>query len=467
MQVSVEVVSGLKRRLSISVPSQEFEKQVGDRLLKAQKTIELRGFRLGKVPMKEVRRRFGPAMRSEVAEELVERCYVKALTQERLFPAGAPKFDIVKIEPEVDFEFTANVEVLPDIELADFGDIEVVRPEAEITDADVDQMAEKLRQQRRTWRPVDRPARSGDLVEASLNDGRDDETADRGDDRVKFVVGEGQAPESVDLAVLNMRAGETKALTPGRAVALPDHAEERRTESDLRLWGVEEAVLPELNEAFFISMGISEGGLADFRESVTANMRRELDARVQMQIKSQVLAELRKRHQVPLPESLVHEEILAIKARLASSSQLGRPIDASKLPDEQFRATAQATTANGLILRQIVREHHLEADADNVRAEIERVADAYREPEGIVRAIYRDKSQLATIEDKVIEAKAIDVVLASAQVKLQSSTYEDVMLNRVLTALESADAEAEQARSAAPAETSQGAALNRDGQNAD
>ena len=127
--------------MTITVPSEEFERKVGSRLQDAKNSVRLPGFRPGKVPMKEVRRRFGPAIRADAAQELMRSCYGESVAEQELWPAGAPRLEVLNMDAGADFEFTASFEVLPDVQLADFSAFKILRPEADVTDADVDENA--------------------------------------------------------------------------------------------------------------------------------------------------------------------------------------------------------------------------------------------------------------------------------------------------------------------------------------
>ena len=161
MQVSVENTGGLERRMHVRVDPEPFEEAFGRRLRETARTVRLNGFRPGKIPLKEVRRRFGTSIRAEVAVQLMQSSFHDALHQESLHPAGAPTFDPGDLEATDGFQFTATFEVLPDIQLGDLSGVRVNRPEAEVTDADVDAMVDRLRKGRTTWSAVERPASRG------------------------------------------------------------------------------------------------------------------------------------------------------------------------------------------------------------------------------------------------------------------------------------------------------------------
>lgn len=465
MQVSMEELSGVQRRMTITVPSEEFESKVNSRLQDAKNKVRLPGFRPGKVPMKEVRRRFGPAIRADAAEELMRSCYGESVAEQELWPAGAPRLEVLNMDAGADFAFTASFEVLPDVQLADFSTFKILRPEAEVTDVDVDEMLETLRRQRRTWRKVERTAQLGDRVavdyEGRLDDepvGKsidepvgesvdepDNELFDRGED-VSFVLGESELVEGFEKAALGMAAGEAKKFD----TAFPeDYRDERlrgrKVSFDLSLKTVEEAELPALDEAFFESMGVKEGGLAAFREEVAGNMRREMKAKVRTQVKNQVMQALHRSHEVPLPEALVQQQINASKNAFAARLSLPEQ-RASGLPDEMFREGAEKTVALNLISRQIAKDHEVKAESEAVRAEVERMAEVYADPDAVVRAIYQDESRLAGFESMVIENKIVEVVLQQAAVEAVACTYQDVVAERAVPAAE------EEAAPEAPAE---------------
>lgn len=429
MQVSMEELSGVQRRMTITVPSEEFERKVNSRLQDAKNNARLPGFRPGKVPLKEVRRRFGRAIRAEAAEELMRSCYGESVAEQELWTAGAPRLELRNMDAGADFEFTASFEVLPDVQLADFSTFKIQRPEAEITEADIDGMLETLRRQRRTWRTAERPAELGDRLTADYESSLDGERFDRREG-TSFVLGEADLLEDFASAVLGMAAGETKRFD----VAFPEDYRDERLRGrslsfELALQTVEEVELPALDEAFFESMGVKEGGLAAFREEVASNMRREMDAKVRTQVKRQIMDALHRRHELQLPEALVHQEIHAGKSAFAARLNLPEK-RASGLPDEMFREAAERMVALNLISRQIVRDYEVKASPEAVRAEVERAAEVYEEPGAVVRAIYQDESRLASFESVVIENEIVEVVLQRAEVQTLATTYQDIVTDR-------------------------------------
>ena len=433
MQVSVEKTSDLERRLTIVVPSEQFENQVSSRLTATRSQVRLPGFRPGKVPMKEVRRRFGAAARAETASDVMRASFSEAVQREALSPAGSPTLQVVKLDPGDDFEFTATFEVFPPVELADFSSLEITRPTCEITGDDIDDMVQRLREQRREWEEVERGAKEGDLVtvdfEGLLDGGPFEGNKAEG---AVFEVGSGRMIDGFDQAVRGMAAGETREFPAD----FPEdyHSDElagKTVHFTATVNSVKEPRLPGVDEEFIRAFGVEDGDMKAFREEVAGNMRRELDAAIRAQVKGRVTDQLVENHDVQLPQALVQNEILALKERM-----LQRVPEADRkgvsLPDELFREQAERQVALGLITREIVRKHELTADAQKMRARIEELAEPYADKDQVVAWYYQNEEQLAGIEMAVLEDSVVETVLEAAQVSLQERSYADIIAGKML-----------------------------------
>ena len=432
MQVSVETTSGLERRLTIVVPSDQFESAVSSRLAATRGRVHLPGFRPGKVPMKEVRRRFGAAARAETASEVMRASFSEAVRQEALAPAGSPTLEVAKLDPGNDFEFTATFEVFPRVELADFSKLEIVQPVCEIAEEDIDDMVQRLREQRREWDEVERGAEEGDQVAVDFEGKLNGEPFEGGTGKdVPFVVGSEQMLADFDQAVLAMAAGENKDF---QASFPEDYRSEelagQTVDFHLKVVSVQAPRLPEVDDEFIRAFGVEEGGMEAFRSEVCGNMRRELDAAVRAQVKRRVMDRLLDQHDVQLPHALVHQEIHALKDQMLQRVREADRASVS-LPDELFRERAERQVALGLITREIVRSHELSADAEGIRKRVEELAEPYADKDQVVAWYYQNEEQLSGVEMAVLEDQVIDRVLEQAQVSLQDRSYADIIAGKV------------------------------------
>ena len=169
MQVTVESTGALERKMRVELPVERIEKEVDNRLKSLGKTAKIKGFRPGKVPAKVVKQRYGKQVRQEVLTELLQKSYSDAVQQENLNPAGAPQIEQDEGDDGKSFAYTATLEVMPEVELNDLDKISVDQPDVTIGDQDLDDMIDKLRQQKASWTDVDRASKDGDRVVCSVS----------------------------------------------------------------------------------------------------------------------------------------------------------------------------------------------------------------------------------------------------------------------------------------------------------
>ena len=449
MNVSIETLTGLERRLTIAIDSDAFEEQITARLQSARGQVKIPGFRAGKVPMKEVRRRYGDAVRAEVAGEMMQSSFMTAVQQEDMNPASSPKLDVVKMDPGIDFEFTATFDVFPTVELANFDRVSVKRPSAEIEDADLESMIARLREQHATQEPAVRPAQDGDQVTVDFTGELDGERVEEAcGEGMTFTIGQGQMIEDFDKGVVGLGAGEESTFD---AVFPNDYrAEElqgKTVKFSVKVAEVKERQLPELNEEFFQKFGIEEGGEEAFHAEVRNNMQRELDSAVKNQIKQQVMDGLAEIHEFPIPHDIVHREIHVLKEQMMSQFQMP-PGQAQSLdlPDALFHDQAEKRVKVGLIVNEVISSGELVADATKVDAKLQELAEPYGEPEQVIEWYRSNPEQMGNIEMAVLEDQVVDHIMASAVIEEVVSNYADVISGAAIAPPaeegDSADAEA-------------------------
>lgn len=430
MQVSVEITSGLERRLVIGVPAERVESEVAARLQKAAQTVRLKGFRPGKVPVKIVRQRFGAGVRMEVLGDVMSESFREAVTMESLRPAGQPKIEPKNVAEGQDLEFVATFEVFPELDLVDFTRLRIKCPESEVTEDDVEKMIANLRHQSAAWEPVEREARDGDRLKVSFDGTRDGEPFAGGSaEDVDVVLGSERLVAGFETGLIGSKSGETVHLS----VTMPEdyHVEELRSaavEFVVEVKEVAEQVEPEINEEFFARFGVAEGGEDAFRAEVRSNMERQLKRGLNEKRKSRVFDALLDQCEVTLPNALVDQEIHSLREQaLRRYGEAAKDIDPKVLPDDLFREQAERRVAVGLLIGEIIERNELKADATRIRAMIEEMASSYEDPDEVVNWYYRNQSQLSGIEAAVLEEQAVECVLERAEIETELMSYEQVL----------------------------------------
>ena len=429
MQVSVETTEGLERKLTIAIPGDRVDTAVNARLQEAAQTIRLNGFRQGKVPLKVVKNKFGKGVRQEVVGELMNQTYFEAIAQESLKPAGQPRIEPTNMDEGKDIEFVAVFEVYPEIELPDFAAIKAERLVAEVSDDDIDEMIETLRKQRQTWVPVERAAADGDMVNIDYVGKKQGEEFKGGKAAGQnLVLGSERMIPGFEDGVIGKSAGEDFTLQ----LKFPDdyHSEElagAEVEFELTLNTVSEQSLPEVNEDFFKSFGVEEGGMEAFREEVSNNMQREMNTASRNKLKTTLMDALISDLEVAIPAALMSNEIHQLKHQTVQQMGGGQGFDPHSMPDELFREQAKRRVTLGLILGEVISQQSIQADADKVRDAVEEIAATYESPEEVVKWYYSNEEQLQGIESSVIEDQVFDYIIEQAQVSDKEVSYQDVI----------------------------------------
>jgi len=427
MQVSVETTGALERRMEVQVPAERVEKAIDERLQKLSRTVRLKGFRPGKVPVKVVRQQFGQQVRQEVLGDVMQSTFAEAVTQEKLVPAAGPRIEPLSLEQGSDLKYRATFEVLPEIKLAGIENIEVTRPTADVTPADVDAMIQNLREQRPTYTAVDRPAQDTDRVVVDFAGKLDGQPFEGGQgEDVSIVLGAGRMLADFENGVRGAKAGETKTVD----VAFPanysaQNLAGKTAQFEITIKSVEERKLPELDDEFCKLYGVDSGGIERLREEVEDNMRRELGDAVRGRMKKQIMDALLAANPLELPKSLVDSTVREMQ--IDAGRRMGAQ-DMSQLPPaEGFVEAARRRVALTLLVNEIIKTAELRVDQAKVQSRFEELAMQFPDPNQALQT-YRNNPQIQRqLEAGVLEDQVVDWVLERAKVTDQPSTFKEIM----------------------------------------
>src|SRR2546421_2720622 len=332
---NVENLGTLERRVSMTLPVKDIDRQVDERLKKLARNVRMPGFRPGKVPLKLVAQTYGPQVRSEVLGDAVQKSFTDAVKEANLRVAGYPR-----IEPKKDtqadapvLEFDATFEIYPDVKLGDVATKTVERPQVSVGDAEVDKTVEILRKQRTRFVPASRPAQDGDRLVVDFSGTIDGKPFDGGKgENLAFLLGEGRMLPEFDAAARGVSAGEAKTFT----LKFPAdyHGKEvagKEAVFELSVKQVEQPELPALDAEFAKQLGVADGDVAKMRSEIRANVEREAAKRVEARVKAQALQALLDATPLELPKSLIDMESQQLAERAAADLQ-ARGISPEQLP---------------------------------------------------------------------------------------------------------------------------------------
>ena len=427
MQVSVESIGKLERRMQVQVPAERVSEEIATRLKHLSRTARLKGFRPGKAPLTVIRRQFGQQVHREVIGELMQSSFAEAVTQKQLAPAGSPRIEPKSVDEGQDLTYVATFEVFPEVVLQPVNALAIDKVTAEVTEADVDAMIERLRKQQTQYIAATRAAAAGDKVTIDFKGAIDGVPFDGGKgENVPIVVGEGRMLAQLEQGLIGASSGDTREIgvdfpSDYRAVELAG----KHAVFQVDVKSVEEPSLPAVDEEFCALFGVTEGGVPKLREDVAANMRRELDQNMRNRNKTQVLEKLYQANPVEVPNSLVESQIRDMQIDVMRRTGAK---DVSQAPArEPFVEPARRRVALGLLINDIIRREKLVLDPARANARLDEMVSSYGDAAALKRAYLQNADAMRQVESLALEDQVVDWILAHALVHEKPSTFKELM----------------------------------------
>jgi trigger factor len=427
MQVSVESIGKLERRMQVQVPAERVSQEIAARLKNLSRTARLKGFRPGKAPIKIIRQQFGSQVQREVIGELLQSSYAEAVTQKQLTPAGSPRIEPQSMAEGQDLTYVATFEVFPEVVLQPIETMQFDRVKAEVVDSDVDAMIERLRKQQVKFVAASRGAATADKVTIDFDGAIDGASFAGGKgENIAIVLGEGRMLPELEQGLLGAVAGDKRDISvhfPGdyRAAELAGKSAVFAT----LVKSVEEPQLPELDEEFCKAFGVTEGGLPKLREDVAINMRRELEQALRNRNKAAAMDKLYQANPTDVPNVLIEGQIrdMQVEAMRRSGTK-----DASQAPPrEPFIEPARRRVALGLLLNDVIKREKLVVDHARVNARLDDMVSAYGDAAAMKRAYLQNEEAMRQVQNLALEDQAVDWILEHAKVHDIVSTFKEVM----------------------------------------
>ncbi|HHW4678655.1 MAG TPA: trigger factor [Xylella sp.] len=429
MQVSIESIGNLERRLTFSVSEERLESHVDQRLREIARTARINGFRLGKVPANVIDQRFGEKVRAEVLDSLLRETLDSAIRAHSLRLAGATRIDH---SDEGKLNFVATFEVVPDFGDIDVSKLSVVRRSAKVIDTDIDKMIENLRLQRRTWRVADRSAQVGDLVKLETwSCAGDERLPSEGVEAGSTILGTGVMFEQIERGLEGLSRGEEKVLE----VSFPDDwrvmpLAGKVVQVHVNVIEVSEPVLLEVNEDFIRSFGVKSGKLEDFRADIRKNLERELRGALVNHLRREVAEQLIAVYgHIEVPSSLVESEARLMLAKQVEQMRLsGRP--PTDIPEDAhtgFMDAACKRVLVGLLVGEIAGRNQLRLEPSRVTETLHLIASTYEEPEEVFQMYRNDPKLMESVQSLVMEEQVIEWIAERAQCTEQVLSFQEAI----------------------------------------
>ena len=414
---ATETKEGTKREIAVEVPAEEVQRETESLIQKYQKLARLPGFRKGHVPASIIRQRFSEDIKTEVVEALVPRYFRREADRQGLVPVSQPRVSDLHIHEGEPLRFKATFEVLPEVEVSGYKELRADKPVIQVTHEEVQQALDHLQEQHATFEGIEgRPAADGDFAQVSL-DGRPREGGEgqpvHMDDVLVEIGGKNTMPEFNE-HLRGASAGEEKTFE----VRYPEDASDQRLagktfDYTVRVLSLKKKNLPELNDAFAKELG-EFSGIEEVRTRVRENMEAEKKHTAEHEGKDKLVAELVKRNDFEVPESMIDRQIdVRLERGLrALASQGMRPEDMKKMDLNRLRAGQREQAVQevkaALLLDRVADLEKIEVGDEEIDREIEALAEQTKQTSEAVRARLTRDGALDRIRNRIRNEKTLN-----------------------------------------------------------
>jgi trigger factor len=433
METTVETVEPHTVKLTIEVPTEEFGKDLDRTYRSIANEVKIPGFRKGKVPKQIIDTQIGrDAIFEQFVNTSVPAYFRQAVNDEDLAPITDPDIDVQQLEPGKPFLFTATVEVRPRLsfEEADYTGVSVTKPPVEVSDEEIDDWIERLRERFAELEPVGRPVQQGDFVTVDL-------TVTKGGEKVEqasrvdylYAVGSGEVGEKLDVELAGTKPGAILKVSDTLPERFGDELGGAAVDISVIVKDVKARRLPEVDDEF--AKTASEFDTIpqlrdDLRERLTQVKEREATAA----LRDLALQAMIEKVDVDLPGSLIEEETdHRIHHARDQAERMGisleKMLELQGWDEARLRADSREhalrAIKSDLVLEGIARSASLEVTAEEIGAEIAVLAQAYgREPKAVAKDLERS-GQVVTLAGDIIRSKALDLLVERADIETSAT----------------------------------------------
>ncbi len=402
MTVAVKEISNLKRELTIELPLADIESAYQAAINKYAKDADIKGFRKGKVPANVIEQRSGDAIRQDIIGDLMQKAFVAALTEHKLEPVAAPVIDAEPFDKTKPYIFKATIEVYPSIEVKDLSGVKIEKVTAEVSDDDVKKVIGNLRKQSAEWAVVDRAAKDGDRLKIDFKGTLKGEAFDGGSaEDFTLELGSKSMVPGFEDGLVGLKAGEEKTLKMKMPKDYHADLADKKVEFAVTVKEVEEAKLPEIDDAFVAKVGVKEGGIKALDETIKKNLGIELKQAIDNILKKRVLDELVSLNPVEVPEGMIDAEIKQLQQttlQQIAQQQGMKEVPKIDLPRDGFVDQAKERVTLGVLLSEYIKQQKLVVDEEKVRARIEEIASHYEGSQEVIDWYYKNEKMLADVQ---------------------------------------------------------------------
>lgn len=427
MQVSVENVSNIERRLTIVVPANQVEEAYTTQINEYAKNAKIKGFRPGKAPASHIQQQFGASARQEALNTVIQKALYEALVEKKLNPVSQPRVEPKLAGPDQPLEFVASFEVLPEVGKINFAMANLDKLSVEVTNEDVERVIDQLKKQYTKWKIRHDVARKNDRVVIdyyAIFEGKSD--IDNKVENFPLELGSKNMLPGFEDGLIGSKAGDEKTLK----LQFPDdfNIAERAgkpIEFVVTVKQVFEADAPEINDDFVTKLGVKNGQIEELKQQIKQSLEQERDRLVKEKIKEQIFKQLLEQNPLEVPQALIQREAANIHDEIYPQHQHHDHHSHSHEEMSAFNDIAKKRVSLGILIAEYAKQANLKADEGRVQQRIQEIAAAYENPQEVV-AWLSSNERRGGIESQVMEDQVMDTLMEGIPTTDKKMSYAEL-----------------------------------------
>lgn len=425
MKAQIQVTEGLQRKLNVEIPQETVKSTFEKVYQQIQRSVEIKGFRKGKVPIATIKTMYKDRVSGDVAQELITSNYPTALKDQAVDPINYPEFEFEDPSEAKDFSFSAIFDVRPEVKVKKWEGLEVDKEKLHADPKKVDQVLENIRSSKASFVDVldNRAAAMGDTAVIDFDGFVDGKPLENGAGRDQNLeLGSNQFIDGYEQGIVGMKIGESKSLnlkfpTPYHAAAL----EGRPVEFKVILKGLKRKELPALTDELLKEVGINQT-IEDFKKTVAADMEQTDKKRIEDSFKNRLLKKLVEANPVDVPASLLKDQKAALiedfKKRMTEQGmQAGEYEDYVQKWDADFSKTAAEMIQSSFLIDKLAQEHSLVCTKEDVDAKFDEYAKQTNIELDRIKEWYAKPEQMSRLTYMITEEKVVKMLTDKAKIK--------------------------------------------------
>jgi trigger factor len=423
MQVNVDDVSNITKRLKIVLPKEEVEKEIEDGFRKVKGEAKIKGFRRGKVPRHILERNYGQQVRAEVAEKLVQATYFDAVEKEKLDVVAHPEIKSPVFEEDGSFSYEAEVDTRPQFDLADYKNVEIEKEEIAVGDEEIDAELERLRKEMAPLRSVeDRAVQENDIAIVDFQGFHEGQPVKEVQgENVNVDVGSGRHGEEFEKKLVGMKNGEESSVEVDFTVNAPNPVlAGKKVEFRIKVNDVKERVLSELDDEFAKDVGGEFDSLDALKKYIRENKMTEKEQALEGDLSDRIMQKLVEANEFDVPPRLVQYEINEyLKQTEETLRRGGMTLESAGInraeAEENYRETAEKRVKGDFILKKISEVEEIKVEEEDINNGFDRIAKQYNMTVPEVKGYFKSRDDMLPFINELLNEKILNFLRDEAQ----------------------------------------------------